>query len=102
MRKFGIILGFAAALSTAAGPSLATPSVMLTQDNPIDVQAYCEYNHDTNAELYDSEDAFSWRCSGDVDVSMDRACQQQYGQDWASAYTDRYDAYSWYCYWQGD
>lgn len=103
MRITGFALGIAAALAISAGPTLASPtSAPIRADNPIDVQAYCEYNYNTNADLYDRADAFSWRCSGDVDVSMDLACEQQYGENWASAYEDRYDAYSWYCYWQGD
>jgi len=97
-----LVTSVVAALALLAGPSAAGPLTPMRADNPIDVEAYCNYNHDVGSELFDSGDAFSWRCEGNIDVSMDLACRQQYGEEWASAYEDRYDAYSWYCYQQGD
>jgi hypothetical protein len=74
----------------------------------IDVEAYCWSGWRMHAVVrYDN--AYGWRCSqdntaqngeqqGDQNVSMDDACQQQYGSRYRSAYRDYADPYSWYCH----
>lgn len=100
MKFVDFLPGFVAALSLVAGPSSAV--AVAVQDNGINVEAYCNYNHDESAVLLNEQDAYTWRCTDGSSISMDLACRQQYGEDWASALGNRRDAYSWYCYQQGD
>jgi hypothetical protein len=59
-RISGVSLGIVAAVILSVEPSFAAPATAATQNtHPINVEEYCQYNHEVGVMLYDRKDAYT-------------------------------------------
>lgn len=85
-----------------------SPRALHTKRRGLSIDAYCKKAYGKKAyQSWETEDAFSWRCSVPadnqyvsarlLDIDMDEACRMQHGSKYKSVYENRRDEESWHC-----